>query len=102
MCPNGGCPVPVLQGAFPIVGVVLFLDSLVCLFGLRSAFFIGGVLSAVIAAITLYNWAGASGGEVWASLVVVSLASVILDILAVRPRGQLKEQANPMNLPVFG
>ncbi|MDG6991164.1 MAG: hypothetical protein JRM99_07060 [Nitrososphaerota archaeon] len=62
----------------------------------------GGALSAIVAAIVLYNWAGQYGGEAWASLIVLSLVSLIFDLLALRPREQLREQANPMNLPVFG
>ena len=102
MCPSGGCPVPILQAAVPVIGVFLALDAVVCFVGFRRAFMVGGVLSAMVAAIVLYSWAGRYGGEAWASLVVLSLASVILDLLALRPREQLKEQANPMNLPVFG
>ena len=101
-CPSGGCPVPILQGAVPIVGIVLVLDALVCFVGLRSAFVAGGVLSAVVAAVTALDWSGQGGVGAWAGLVVLSLASVVLDFLAFRHRGQLGEQANPMNLPVFG
>ena len=102
MCPSGGCPVSILQAAVPYIGVLLVLDALVCFIGLRSAHFVGGALSAAIAAVIAFNWAGQAGGEAWASLVVLSLVSVMLDILAVRRRSQMSEQANPMNLPVFG
>jgi hypothetical protein len=102
VCPAGGCPFPVLQGLVPVLGVLLILDSLVCFVGLRSAFQVGGALAAVIAAIALAYWAGQTGGGYWAVLVVLSLASLILDLLAQRPSRQLREQANPMNLPVFG
>lgn len=102
MCPSGGCPVPLLQQAVPVIGVVLALDALVCYIGFRSAFIAGGALAALEATITTFNWAEQYGREVWAVLVVLSLASLIFDLLALRPRGQLKEQANPMNLPVFG
>jgi len=91
-----------LQEGVPVIGVLLALDALACYVGFRTAFAAGLVLSAVIAGATLFDWAGSSGGEVWAALVVISLVSVIFNILALRPRGQLKEQANPMNLPVFG
>ncbi|MDG6983731.1 MAG: hypothetical protein JRN28_04200 [Nitrososphaerota archaeon] len=101
-CPSGGCPVPFLQGADPVVGILLVLDALVCFVGLRSAFVVGGVLSAVVAAATALDWSGGAGLGAWAGLVVLSLASVVLDFLAFRHRGQLGEQANPMNLPVFG
>ncbi|MDG7015720.1 MAG: hypothetical protein JRM89_06970 [Nitrososphaerota archaeon] len=63
---------------------------------------VGGALSAMVAAIVLYNWAGLYGGVAWAALVILSLLSLIFDLLALRPREQLKEQANPLNLPVFG
>lgn len=102
MCPSGGCPIPLLQELVPVVGVILVLDSLVCFLGLRSAFMLGGVCSAAMSSITLYNWAGASGGEVWVALVVLSLLSIVLDLLALRPKSSLREQANPMNLPIFG
>ncbi|MDG6949716.1 MAG: hypothetical protein JRM77_07715 [Nitrososphaerota archaeon] len=102
LCPRSGCPIPALQGAVPVLGVILVLDALVCYIGFRSAFMVGGALSAIVAAIALYNWAGHYGGEAWTSLVVLSLMSLVFDLLALRPREQLKEQANPMNLPVFG
>ena len=102
MCPSGGCPVPALQASVPMVGVILVLDSLVCFIGFRRAFMVGGALSAMVAAIVLYNWAGLYGGVAWAALVILSLLSLIFDLLALRPREQLKEQANPLNLPVFG
>ncbi|MDE1858585.1 MAG: hypothetical protein KGI26_05940 [Thaumarchaeota archaeon] len=101
-CPSGGCTVPILQEAVPIAGVLLILDALVCFVGLRSAFVAGGVLSAVVAAFTAFNWSGQGSVGIWAGLLVLSLASVVLDFLAFRHRGQLGEQANPMNLPVFG
>ncbi len=102
LCPTSGCPIPLLQFAVPVLGAVLVLDALVCYVGFRIAFMVGGALCAIVAAIPLYNWAGQSGGGAWAGLVVLSLVSLVFDFLALRPREQLKEQANPMNLPVFG
>jgi uncharacterized membrane protein len=102
MCPSSGCPVPVIQATAPLIGVVLILDALACLVEFRGAFVVGGALSAVVAVVTLYNWAGHYGGEAWATLVVLSILSLIFDLIALRPREQLNEQANPMNLPVFG
>lgn len=102
MCPNGGCPIPILQALVPVLGVLLALDSVACFIELRSAFAAGGALSAAIAAITLYNWAGQAGGEAWAALVGLAICSIALDLIALRPRESLKEQSNPMNLPVFG
>ena len=102
MCPSGGCPLPTLQAAVPVLGVFLILAAPVCYIGFRTAFMVGGALSAAVAVITLYNWAGHYGGEAWAGLVVLSLTCLIFNILALRRGEQLKEQANPMNLPVFG
>ncbi|MDG6970858.1 MAG: hypothetical protein JRN54_07130 [Nitrososphaerota archaeon] len=45
----------------------------------------GGALSAIVAAITLYNWAGQYGGWAWTGLVVLSFVSLIFDLLALRP-----------------
>lgn len=101
MCPAAGCPIPVLQEAVPFMGVVLVLVSAVSIIGLRFTFMLGGALSALVAAITLYNWAGQSSNA-FALLAALSLLSLIFSLLALRSRGSLKEQANPMNLPVFG
>jgi hypothetical protein len=101
VCPSGGCTVPVLQSALPLFGVALVVDALVCSIGVRSAFAVGAVLSVAVAAVSALGWGG-QVGAVPASVTAVSLVSAALDVLAVRRRSQLNEQANPMNLPVFG
>jgi hypothetical protein len=103
-CPLNGCPIATsaVKITVPILGIMLLVDGLVGLYGLRLAFSLGGILSAVIGAIVLYEWAGQNPGAVATGLVVVSFLGVIADLLAINARGGLSEQANPMNLPVFG
>lgn len=101
MCPATGCPMPALQEAVPFMGILLILVSFASIIGPRAVFTLGGAVSALVAAITLYNWAGQSS-DAFAALTVLSLLSLIFSLLALRSRRSLTEQANPMNLPVFG
>lgn len=103
-CPPEGCPIAtgVLQLTIPVIGVVLVINGLVCLYGFRFGFPLSGVLSAVNAGLVLYEWAGQNPGLFAVGLVLVSLVAVIWDLLAIRAKSGLSEQNNPMNLPVFG
>lgn len=85
----------------PWIGVLLVLDSIVCFVGFRLAFPVGGLFSVAIAAIALFDSGGLTIG-VYASLGLVSLVALVLDLVAMRSKRVLSEQGNPMNLPVFG
>jgi hypothetical protein len=103
-CPVNGCPIATsaVKIAIPLLGITLLIVGLVGLYGLRLAFSLGGIFSAVIGVVVLYEWAGRNPGEVATGLVVVSFLAVVANLLAINTRGGLSEQANPMNLPVFG
>ncbi len=78
----------------------LLVDSLLCIYGVYYAFPVAAVLSVVLAADAPLLFSGYSYQEL--TLLVLSLAGLALNLLAYRSRSQLSEQANPMNLPVFG
>lgn len=90
-----------LQALLPWIGVLLVLDSIACFVGFRLAFPVGGLLSVAIAAIALFDSGGLTVG-LYASLGLVSLVALVLDLIVMRSRRGLSEQGNPMNLPVFG
>jgi len=103
-CPQNGCPIApgIVQMTILAVGVALLIDGLVCLYGLRLAFPLGVLLSAINAGLVLLEWAGQNPGLVAVGLVFISLFAVIGDLLAIQAKSGLREQENPMNLPVFG
>jgi len=77
------------------------LVSLGSYFGPRFLFYISALAGASIDVIEILNFTALVS---WWAYVTVALAtaSLILGILAVRQRSGVSEQANPMNLPVFG
>jgi len=103
-CPTGGCAIAfgVLQPVILVLGLLLLVDGCVCLYGLRQGFYLGVALSAISAALVLFEWAGQNPGLVAVGFVLVYLAAVIGNLVAVWKKSGLPEQANPMNLPVYG
>lgn len=91
-------------GVFPGVllwaSAFLLVDSLLCIYGVYYAFPVAAVLSVVLAAEAPLLFSGYGYQE--STLLVVSLVGLALNVLAYRSRSQISEQANPMNLPVFG
>ncbi len=81
-------------------GGFLLVDSLLCIYGVHYAFPVGAVLSAALAAGAFLTGWGLSMQEVLP--LGLSLVAVALNVLAFRSTSKLSEQANPMNLPVFG
>jgi hypothetical protein len=78
----------------------LFVDSLLCIYGVHYAFPAAAALGAALAADSPLILSGYTLQEV--VLLALSLIGLILNVLAFRSTSQLSEQANPMNLPVFG
>lgn len=78
----------------------LFVDSLLCIYGVHYAFPVAALLSVVLAAEAPLLFAGYFYQEL--ALLALSLMGLALSVLAFRSTSQLSEQANPMNLPVFG
>jgi hypothetical protein len=96
-CTPGGCgPSPFLIG----LGALVLLSSVVCFFGPKLVFYSTAILSILLFGLILgssnLNDLGADG-----ALVLTALAFVT-SVLATRRSTEVSEQANPMNLPVFG
>ena len=83
------------------LGVVLVLDSLACLYGANVAFAGAAVVSAFLVFTFLVGWGGEFTGLKLATLLIAFL-NILLSTIAFRSSTGLSEQANPMNLPVFG
>lgn len=82
------------------LGVLLMADSVACFLGLRPAFAAGAVLCVATVLVE-----GVIGGGVsyWQlGVIALSAAGAVASVLAFRSPSRIPEQANPMNLPVFG
>ena len=90
---------------FPILlGVLLLVDSALCLLERWIAFLLGALLSATTIVLVLLHLSELGGSylEVSAVLTVLSLAALILDVKAAISQPKLSEENHPLNLPVFG
>ena len=94
---------PALTG----LAVILLLDGLIGIWGTWVAYPAGALLSAILLfAMGYYAWV--LGGYEYLvdyfPLVGVGLAAIglLVNLVAWRTKYSLSEQANPMNLPVFG
>jgi hypothetical protein len=83
------------------IGALLVLISLVSLAGVRVGFLLGSVFSAAIIALVLLSW-GSYPLIDEASVVIVSIGTLVIDAVASRPARGLSEKDSPLNLPVFG
>ena len=112
-CPSGGCVAPGLGWAVPGLIVVLAFALLAVgafgFWGASIAYPVGAGLSAAFLALLGYiahlNVGDLSPGDIfyhYALGVVLAALGVGLNLLGMRDRNALSEQANPMNLPVFG
>jgi hypothetical protein len=112
-CPAGGCLVPSTSPYLSIVGVALALIILIVgglgIWGASFAYVGGAALSAVALFLWAYEFAVLNGSPYFAPEIDVaaigaalSLVGLIGNVLGMRSRSRLSEQANPMNLPVFG
>ncbi len=82
------------------LGGLLAVDSAACFLGLRPAFAAG---AALCFATVLAEWTLGGGASYWQlGVIVLSAAGAIASVLAFRSPSRMPEQANPMNLPVFG
>ena len=88
---------------------MLTVVGLVGLWGARRAYQAGALLSVVMAVILAYSalteggypYLAASVAQAGIGAVLAGVAA-LTNVIAMRRRGRLVEQANPMNLPVFG
>ncbi len=83
-----------------LVGAALLVDAGFCIYGAKYAFYAAAVLSVLELAVTVVGGSLSS----WApeAVVVFSAVTLGLSVLAIRTEESIPEQANPMNLPVFG
>lgn len=99
---------PLFAQAIIALAFVLLADGLIGLWGARFAFTAGAVLSAALLLMvgfrywveSGYQYQSASAGDIVA--VVLAAVGAIANVMAMRTKSRLSEQANPMNLPVFG
>ena len=112
-CPLNGCPgpqfSPLISQLALLLGVILLVDGLLGVWGSWFAFPTGALLSAILLLIMGYAaWADSGYAYLIAesnqALVGAGLAvlALVTNVLATRTKNRLSEQANPMNLPVFG
>ena len=93
-------------GSFPVIwfavfGVALLLISLVSFAGVRVVFMLGAISSLIIIALVLLSWGDYPLFEE-ATVLVLSVVTLLADLLASRPARGLSERDSPLNLPVFG
>jgi hypothetical protein len=91
-----GLPLVVLA-----LGVLLLIDAIACRWGNWVPFFAGVVLSAGLLVSGALAYA-TLGGIPLAAGMILSVIGAITNFLAARSSQKIPEQANPMNLPVFG
>ncbi len=112
-CPANGCPgpqfIPLNSPLLIGLGVILFADGLLGIWGSWFAYPAGALLSAILLLIAGYlvwieNGYAYLDGEFYQAFIGAVLAAfaLIMNLIAWRAKHILSEQANPMNLPVFG
>jgi hypothetical protein len=83
------------------LGVVLIIVSLACLYGANVAFAGSAVVSGLFVLSAWIGWGGGFSGLQLGAL-GSGVVNTALSALAFKSSTSLPEQANPMNLPVFG
>ena len=83
------------------LAVVLVVVSLATYVGPAVLFYVSAAVSLIIDAIEVLNYSSIGPGNAYVTLILVTL-SLGLSVAAARHRTAVSEQANPMNLPVFG
>jgi hypothetical protein len=88
------------QEIFLALGIVLILDSLVCLVGWPRAFYVSAGISLLV---LLLEWAfNLDGSTAFLGGVALAAVTIGLDVVAARAKKVMSEADHPMNLPVFG
>jgi hypothetical protein len=109
-CTALGCSNP-FQYLWPLLplGAILVVVGMLGVWGASIAYLAGLVLSAVAALLSGYEamiFAGYTSLSAESSFAFVGVALAVVaalgNLVAVRKRSSLSEQAHPMNLPVFG
>jgi len=85
-----------------LLAPVLVIYSLVCFVGLTRVSYSYGLLAALVTALVALDSLDAIAGPGVLLALVLTGMTFVSSVVAVRRRPKLTEQANPMNLPVFG
>jgi hypothetical protein len=83
------------------LGVVLVVDSLACMYGARVAFAGSSLVSGLFVVSGLVVWSEGYSDLQWGAI-LLALVNAVLSGIAYKSSSAIPEQANPMNLPVFG
>jgi len=112
-CLSTACPsqpfLPLYSWGAPALALALLAVGVVEAWGASFSYVAGAVLSAAALVVTAYTVAVVFG-QGYASTVsndaiigvAFALVALLVNIEAMRSRSGISEQANPMNLPVFG
>jgi len=84
-----------------VLAIILVVVSLATFVGPAAIFYVSAVLSLAIEAIELLNYSSIALGDFCVTVILVTL-SLGMSVAAARHRTAVSEEANPMNLPVFG
>jgi hypothetical protein len=112
-CPANGCPGPSFIPTYSVVtlglAAMLLIVGALGVWGAPSAYLGGAVLSAAALLVTGYTVAVTFGHGYLSTAsddaiiaAAFALVALVVNIEAARSKGGISEQANPMNLPVFG
>jgi hypothetical protein len=101
--------VPTNSIASPALAVLLLLVGALEVWGVSIAYGIGAVLSAAALVVTGCTVIIVHGYEYLSTAsndaiigVAFALVAILINLEAIRSKSNISEQANPMNLPVFG
>ena len=101
--------IPLYSWATPALAVALLIIGAFALWGASFSYLAGGVLSAAALFVTGYTVVVVFGHGYVSTVsndaiigVAFALVALVVNVDAMRARGGISEQANPMNLPVFG
>ena len=112
-CLSTACPaqpfIPLYSLAVPALAVALLVVGAVEIWGASFSYVAGGVLSAAALLVTGWTVAIVFGHGYSSTVsddaiigVAFALVALLVNIDVVRSKSSISEQANPMNLPVFG
>ena len=101
--------IPLYSLATPALAVALVVVGALALWGASFSYVAGGVLSAASLLVMGYTVAVVFGHGYVSTVsddaiigVAFALVALLVNIEAMKSKGGISEQANPMNLPVFG
>ena len=103
-CPAGGCPAQgvSLSGILVVaLGVALAFNSAVSFFWHKGVLYMTSLLSVLLATAVVLNSGAYDRSGLWVCVAIAAVSAAV-NLVAARAGTGMAEQANPMNLPVFG